>query len=92
MLKKASYQRSSAGSTVGSTVGSTLSVKRTSVSGADTTTNGSTLSVPELARKRQGKKDDAFRKKLDQELSQKKPSLRVPKSARPTQGTVGSLR
>ncbi|KAG0243846.1 hypothetical protein BGX31_010170 [Mortierella sp. GBA43] len=88
MLKTASYQRSSAGSTVGST----LSAKRTKVASTETYSNSSTLSAPELARKRQGKKDDAFRKKLDQELGKKKPSARVHKSARPAQGTVGSLR
>jgi len=50
------------------------------------------LSASELARKRQVRKDDAIRKKLDQELGRKKPSTRAHGSTRPVQGTVGSLR
>ncbi|KAF9308838.1 hypothetical protein BG003_010547 [Podila horticola] len=46
----------------------------------------------DLARKRQIRKDDAIRKKLDQELGRKKPSTRTHRSTKPVQGTVGSLR
>lgn len=50
------------------------------------------LSASELARKRQTRKDEAIRKKLDQELGRKKPSTRAHGSTKPVQGTVGSLR
>ncbi|KAF9351074.1 hypothetical protein BGX26_010823 [Mortierella sp. AD094] len=50
------------------------------------------LSATDLARKRQVRKDDAIRKKLDQELGRKKPSAKAHGSTRPVQGTVGSLR
>ncbi|KAF9297320.1 hypothetical protein BGZ74_009927 [Mortierella antarctica] len=46
----------------------------------------------DMARKRQIRKDDAIRKKLDQELGRKKPSTRAHRSTKPVQGTVGSLR
>ncbi|KAF9114480.1 hypothetical protein BGX27_010710 [Mortierella sp. AM989] len=49
-------------------------------------------SASDMARKRQVRKDDAIRKKLDQELGRKKPSTRAHGSTRPVQGTVGSLR
>ncbi|KAG0339326.1 hypothetical protein BG004_006868, partial [Podila humilis] len=50
------------------------------------------ISASEFARKRQTRKDEAIRKKLDQELGRKKPSTRAHGSTKPVQGTVGSLR
>ncbi|KAG0052751.1 hypothetical protein BGZ83_002155 [Gryganskiella cystojenkinii] len=97
MLKSSGYQKSNAGSTVG-----TPTMKRTTVPGASSsspsksTTPNNTLdaglSASEMARKRQSRKDEAIRKKLDQELGRKKPSTRAHGSTRPVQGTVGSLR
>ncbi|KAG0254011.1 hypothetical protein DFQ27_007088 [Actinomortierella ambigua] len=46
----------------------------------------------ELARKRQSRKDEAIRKKLDQELGKKKPVTRAHGSTKAVQGTVGALR
>ncbi|KAF9416379.1 hypothetical protein BGZ94_010240 [Podila epigama] len=47
----------------------------------------------DLARKRQTRKDDAIRKKLDQELGRKRPATRVYRSTtKAVKGTVGSLR
>ncbi|KAF9365367.1 hypothetical protein BGX34_010279 [Mortierella sp. NVP85] len=86
MLKNPSSQRSYAGSTVGSTV----SVKRVTVP-STSPSNNNTPSA-DWARKRQGKKDDAFRKKLDQELGKKMSSKRATRTVRPAHGTVGSLR
>ncbi|KAF9384736.1 hypothetical protein CPC16_008302 [Podila verticillata] len=98
MLRTPNNHRSS-GSTVGSTVGSTNtppSVKRTVVSSSTSSPTVSSSSTSDmgadLARKRQIRKDDAIRKKLDQELGRKKPSTRTHKSTKPVQGTVGSLR
>ncbi|KAG0289058.1 hypothetical protein BGZ96_007293 [Linnemannia gamsii] len=91
MLRNTGYQKSSGGSTVG-----TPSMKRTTVASpsnipsAPNTAEG--VSASEMARKRQFRKDDAIRKKLDQELGRKKPSTRAHGSTRPVQGTVGSLR
>ncbi|KAI7829541.1 hypothetical protein BC939DRAFT_10653 [Gamsiella multidivaricata] len=90
MLKNTSYQKSSAGSTVG-----TPTMRRTTVSSPSnnsTLNNSEGLSASEIARKRQTRKDDAIRKKLDQELGKKNPSTRAHGSTRPVQGTVGSLR
>ncbi|KAI1320718.1 hypothetical protein EDD11_010252 [Mortierella claussenii] len=91
MLRNTSYQKSS----TGSTVGGTPTMRRTTVSSPSsngTINNSEGLSAPEIARKRQTRKDDAIRKKLDQELGRKKPSTRAHGSTRPVQGTVGSLR
>ncbi|KAF8942713.1 hypothetical protein BGZ47_006203 [Haplosporangium gracile] len=90
MLRNTGYQKSSGGSTVG-----TPSMKRTTVASpsnipAPSTPDG--VSASEMARKRQVRKDDAIRKKLDQELGRKKASTRAHGSTRPVQGTVGSLR
>ncbi|KAF9208265.1 hypothetical protein BGZ49_009317 [Haplosporangium sp. Z 27] len=49
-------------------------------------------SSTDMVRRRQIRKDDAIRKKLDQELGRKKPSTRTHGSTRLVQGTVGSLR
>ncbi|KAF9369650.1 hypothetical protein CPB97_003429, partial [Podila verticillata] len=91
MLRTPNNHRSS-----GSTVGSTPSVKRTVVSSSTSAPTVSSSSTPDmgadLARKRQIRKDDAIRKKLDQELGRKKPSTRAHRSTKPVQGTVGSLR
>ncbi|KAG9072040.1 hypothetical protein KI688_006262 [Linnemannia hyalina] len=90
MLRNTGYQKSSGGSTVG-----TPSMKRTAVaspSNIPTPGTGDGVSASEMARKRQVRKDDAIRKKLDQELGRKKPSTRAHGSTRPVQGTVGSLR
>ncbi|KAF9089196.1 hypothetical protein BGX29_012170 [Mortierella sp. GBA35] len=92
MLRNTGYQKSSAGSTVG-----TPSMKRTTIPSPsnNNSNNANTpegLSASEMARKRQVRKDDAIRKKLDQELGRKKPSTRAHGSTRPVQGTVGSLR
>ncbi|KAI1314956.1 hypothetical protein EDD11_001541 [Mortierella claussenii] len=46
----------------------------------------------ELARKRQIRKDDAIRKKLDQELGKKRASTGTHRSTKPVQGSVGSLK
>ncbi|KAG0004196.1 hypothetical protein BGZ65_000764, partial [Modicella reniformis] len=97
MFKNTGQRRPSAASAVGST----LSVKRSaapSISPSSSTRNlpetisSNISSTAELARKRQGRKDDAIRKKLDQELGKKIPTTRAPKATRPTHGTVGSLR
>ncbi|KAG0351362.1 hypothetical protein BGZ54_003278 [Gamsiella multidivaricata] len=45
-----------------------------------------------MARRRQVRKDNVIRKKLNQELGRKKPSTRAHRSTKPVQGTVGSLR
>ncbi|KAF9144353.1 hypothetical protein BGX30_013061 [Mortierella sp. GBA39] len=90
MLRNTGYQKSSGGSTVG-----TPSMKRTAVASPSNIPTPSTtegVSASEMARKRQVRKDDAIRKKLDQELGRKKPSTRAHGSTRPVQGTVGSLR
>ncbi|KAF9428509.1 hypothetical protein BGZ94_002138 [Podila epigama] len=91
MLRNSGYQKSSAGSAVG-----TPGLKRTTVSSPSNQTSAAGtadgLSASELARKRQSRKDEAIRKKLDQELGRKKPSTRAHGSTRPVQGTVGSLR
>ncbi|KAF9122782.1 hypothetical protein BGW39_009493 [Mortierella sp. 14UC] len=90
MLRNTGYQKSSAGSTVG-----TASMKRTTVASPSNIPTPSTpegVSASEMARKRQVRKDDAIRKKLDQELGRKKASTRAHGSTRPVQGTVGSLR
>ncbi|KAF9918158.1 hypothetical protein FBU30_000358, partial [Linnemannia zychae] len=84
------YQKSSAGSTVG-----TATLKRTTVASPSNNSNAANadgISASEMARKRQVRKDDAIRKKLDQELGRKKASTRAHGSTRPVQGTVGSLR
>jgi len=92
MLRSSGYQKSNAGSTVG-----TPTMKRTTASSpsnnasSHNTPDGG-LSTSEMARKRQTRKDEAIRKKLDQELGRKKPSTRAHGSTRPVQGTVGSLR
>ncbi|KAG0023809.1 hypothetical protein BGZ82_010637 [Podila clonocystis] len=96
MLRTSNSHRS-AGSTVGSTVSTPPSVKRTVVSSSThsppTVSSASTPDMgADLARKRQIRKDDAIRKKLDQELGRKKPSTRAHRSTKPVQGTVGSLR
>ncbi|KAG0000959.1 hypothetical protein BGZ79_005280 [Entomortierella chlamydospora] len=58
-----------------------------------TKTTTKTTAAADLARKRQVRKDDAIRKKLDQELGRKKASSKKAHgSTRPVQGTVGSLR
>ncbi|KAF9110163.1 hypothetical protein BGX27_006705 [Mortierella sp. AM989] len=93
MLRNSTYQKPSGGSTVGGT--STL--RRTTVSSPSTNSTPSNnpegLSATEIARKRQSRKDDAIRKKLDQELGKKKPTTKAHQSStRPVQGTVGSLR
>ncbi|OAQ34256.1 CBS-domain-containing protein [Linnemannia elongata AG-77] len=90
MLRNTGYQKSSGGSTVG-----TPSMKRTTVPSPSNIPAPSTpegVSASEMARKRQVRKDDAIRKKLDQELGRKKASTRAHGSTRPVQGTVGSLR
>ncbi|KAK3842732.1 MAG: CBS and PB1 domain protein [Linnemannia gamsii] len=90
MLRNTGYQKSSAGSTVG-----TPSMKRTTVASPSNIPTPNTpegVSASEMARKRQVRKDDAIRKKLDQELGRKKASTRAHGSTRPVQGTVGSLR
>ncbi|KAF9150369.1 hypothetical protein BG015_007819 [Linnemannia schmuckeri] len=90
MLRNTGYQKSSGGSTVG-----TPSMKRTTVASPSNIPTPSTpdgVSASEMARKRQVRKDDAIRKKLDQELGRKKASTRAHGSTRPVQGTVGSLR
>ncbi|KAG0201198.1 hypothetical protein BGX28_005920 [Mortierella sp. GBA30] len=90
MLRNAGYQKSSAGSSVGAPTArrNTVTSPEPAVAGGV----GGGLSASELARKRQVRKDDAIRKKLDQELGRKKPSTRAHGSTRPVQGTVGSLR
>lgn len=94
MLRTPNSYRSS-GSTVGST-NTPPSVKRSVVSSSASSPTVSSSSTPDmgadLARKRQIRKDDAIRKKLDQELGRKKPSTRAHRSTKPVQGTVGSLR
>lgn len=91
MLRNTGYQKSSAGSTVGAP-----SLKRTTVASPSNNPSAANaaegVSASEMARKRQVRKDDAIRKKLDQELGRKKPSTRAHGSTRPVQGTVGSLR
>lgn len=90
MLRNTGYQKSSGGSTVG-----TPAMKRTTVASPSNIPTPSTpegVSASEMARKRQVRKDDAIRKKLDQELGRKKASTRAHGSTRPVQGTVGSLR
>ncbi|KAG0294915.1 hypothetical protein BGZ98_001577 [Dissophora globulifera] len=94
MLKNPGYQRSSSGSAIGSS----HTLRRTSPSNStgnlpDTVLPPGMPSASDLARKRQVRKDDAIRKKLDQELGRKKPSTRGTHGAtRPIHGTVGSLR
>ncbi|KAF9347110.1 hypothetical protein BGX34_003408 [Mortierella sp. NVP85] len=96
MSKTSSYRRSS-GSTVpssGSTVGAP-SVRRSTITTAPSSIpvpTSDSLSAPEFARKRQTRKDDALRKKLDQELGKKGSTTRTHGSTRAVQGTVGSLR
>ncbi|KAF9585896.1 hypothetical protein BGW38_000167 [Lunasporangiospora selenospora] len=89
MLRNTTYSKSNAGSTVGAPT-----VKRTTVAGPNSNAASSAdgLSASEMARKRQSRKDDALRKKLDQELGRKNPATRAHGSTRPVQGTVGSLR
>ncbi|KAG0210120.1 hypothetical protein BGX28_009661 [Mortierella sp. GBA30] len=93
MLRTTGYQKSSAGSSVGAPT-----LKRTTVPAPSSAVNGNNnnaqdgLSALEMARKRQSRKDDAIRKKLDQELGRKNPATRAHGSTRPVQGTVGSLR
>ncbi|GJJ72844.1 hypothetical protein EMPS_05202 [Entomortierella parvispora] len=92
MLRSSGYQKSNAGSAVG-----TPTLKRTTASSPSNNTSAHNtpdvgLSTSEMARKRQTRKDEAIRKKLDQELGRKKPSTRAHGSTRPVQGTVGSLR
>lgn len=90
MLRNSGYQKSTAGSSVGAPT-----MKRTTVpSPSNNTAAGAPdgMSASELARKRQTRKDEAIRKKLDQELGRKKPSTRAHGSTKPVQGTVGSLR
>ncbi|KAF9952860.1 hypothetical protein BGZ72_005868 [Mortierella alpina] len=93
MLRNNGYQKSSAGSAVGAPT-----LKRTTVPAPSSSVNGSSnngpdgVSASEMARKRQSRKDDAIRKKLDQELGRKNPATRAHGSTRPVQGTVGSLR
>lgn len=87
MLRNGGYQKPSSG---GSTVGA--APRRSTISGIPVS-NPDGLSPPELARKRQTRKDDAIRKKLDQELGKKGATTRAHGSTgRPVQGTVGSLR
>ncbi|KAG0256032.1 hypothetical protein BG011_004810 [Mortierella polycephala] len=90
MLRNTGNQRSSAGSTVG--VPTTRRTTVTSPSHSASPTTESSAAAAEQARKRQVRKDDAIRKKLDQELGRKKPSTRAHGSTGPVQGTVGSLR
>ncbi|KAF9433131.1 hypothetical protein BGZ76_009843 [Entomortierella beljakovae] len=93
MLRGSNYQKS----TAGSTIGTAPTVRRTTVA-SPSTNNAATgspegLSASEFARKRQSRKDDAIRKKLDQELGKKKPITKAHHSStKPVQGTVGSLR
>ncbi|KAG0039831.1 hypothetical protein BGZ82_006533 [Podila clonocystis] len=90
MLRNSGYQKSTAGSSVGAPT-----MKRTTVPSPSNNTIPGTpdgMSASELARKRQTRKDEAIRKKLDQELGRKKPSSRAHGSTKPVQGTVGSLR
>ncbi|KAF9292555.1 hypothetical protein BGZ68_003461 [Mortierella alpina] len=90
MLRNSGYQRSNAGSAVGAP-----SARRNTVTSPEPAVGpggNAGTSLSELARKRQVRKDDAIRKKLDQELGRKKPSTRAHGSTRPVQGTVGSLR
>ncbi|KAF8963840.1 hypothetical protein BGZ46_000884, partial [Entomortierella lignicola] len=99
MLRAPSQVQRSSGS---STVGTTPTLRRTTVSSPSSThsynnnNNNSPdgLSATDIARKRQSRKDDAIRKKLDQELGKKKPVTKTThhNSTRPVQGTVGSLR
>ncbi|GJJ78943.1 hypothetical protein EMPS_11302 [Entomortierella parvispora] len=88
------YQRSTAGG--GSTAGTPNTKRNSGVPSPSSQQQPQILeaglSASELARKRQVRKDDAIRKKLDQELGRKKPSTRAHGSTRPVQGTVGSLR
>ncbi|KAF9909660.1 hypothetical protein BX616_011104, partial [Lobosporangium transversale] len=91
MLRNTGYQKSS----TGSAVGGTPTMRRSTVSSSsnnNTLTSAEGLSASEIARKRQTRKDDAIRKKLDQELGKKKTTTRSHGSTRPVQGTVGSLR
>ncbi|KAF9151893.1 hypothetical protein BGX20_005283, partial [Mortierella sp. AD010] len=93
MLRTPGYQKSSSSSTVGGA----LTMRRTTVSSPSSnntlSSNAEGLSASEIARKRQSRKDDAIRKKLDQELGKKKPTTKTHQSStRPVQGTVGSLR
>ncbi|KAF9436024.1 hypothetical protein BGZ76_005013 [Entomortierella beljakovae] len=89
MLRNSSLQRPSA-------TPSTL--RRTSPSNStgnlpEAISNSSAAAASsDLARKRQSKKDDALRRKLDQELGRKQSSTKAHGSTKPIHGTVGSLR
>ncbi|KAG0223392.1 hypothetical protein BGW41_005604 [Actinomortierella wolfii] len=85
MLRGSSYAKSNAGSTVGAS-----GMKRNGPS--PTANHSSDTMSAELARKRQSRKDEAIRKKLDQELGKKKPVTRAHGSTKAVQGTVGALR
>ncbi|KAG0314503.1 hypothetical protein BGZ99_008083 [Dissophora globulifera] len=93
MLKNNGYSKSSGGSTVGAPTLRRTTVASPPNSNSNTLTNSDGLSASDIARKRQTRKDDAIRKKLDQELGRKKPTTRAHgTSTRAVQGTVGALR
>ncbi|KAF9963543.1 hypothetical protein BGZ65_002448 [Modicella reniformis] len=83
MQRNPGNQKPSFGSTVG-----TPTLRRPAVSSP----SNNSLSISDIARKKHARKDDAIRKKLDQELGKKGTTTRIHGSTRPVQGTVGSLR